>query len=563
MNCSINLNCNSSYSISLRDSIRCLIYSICLLFSFSFFFFQVLRTDVPFLHDVNLGDPVEDGIVASAATEAQANHRSGSNNAENSVQGAMSIAASVAIGGLVSPNHGGFRSGRDRQGMTLTGSKNDPPKLIFSSGGKQLNRNMTIYQAVRRQVVPEEDDDEKLGNEVLANDGSRLWRNIYVITYQRADNQVNKISTGSLNSTPSKISESGSSNSNPGFHMNNISLLESSFQWELPCDLEKNNPTYNILALLRILECLSQNITRLRTQAICDDFSEGKILYLDDMSINHTEVPPEKFINSKITPKLSRQIQDVLAVCGGTLPSWCYQLTKACPFLFPFETRRQYFYSTAFGLSRALNWLQQQQGADGQGSTSEREVRLGRLQRQKVRVSRNRILDSARKVMDMYSNQKAVLEVEYFGEVGTGLGPTLEFYTLLSHDLQKVELGMWRSSSTFENILMDIDDQSNGKSDHFSDGKEHGPGAAKETGVPVQAPLGLFPCPWPPTADASDGSQFAKVIEYYHLLGQVMAKALQDGRLLDMPLSMAFYKLVLGQVIQTLVLFYQIIPCFK
>jgi E3 ubiquitin-protein ligase TRIP12 len=32
----------------------------------------------------------------------------------------------------------------------------------------------------------------------------------------------------------------------------------------------------------------------------------------------------------------------------------------------------------------------------------------------------------------MFSNQKAVLEVEYFGEVGTGLGPTLEFYTLLS-----------------------------------------------------------------------------------------------------------------------------------
>ncbi|CBI17334.3 unnamed protein product, partial [Vitis vinifera] len=338
---------------------------------------DVLRNDVPFctsekVHDVKLGDPVEDGMVASAATEAQSNPRSGSNNAVNSVhafgsKGTMSIAASVAIGGLVPPNRGGIRTGYGE---------------IF------------IPSHIRGQTT--------------------------------------------------------------------------------------NNPTYNILALLRVLECL---------------------------------IPPEKFINSKITPKLSRQIQDALAVCGGTLPSWCYQLTKACPFLFPFETRRQYFYSTAFGLSRALNWLQQQQGADGQGSASEREVRLGRLQRQKVRVSRNRILDSARKVMEMYSSQKAVLEVEYFGEVGTGLGPTLEFYTLLSHDLQKAELGMWRSRS----------------------------------GVLVQAPLGLFPRPWSPTADASDGSPFAKVIEYYHLLGQVMAKALQDGRLLDLPLSMAFYKLVLGQ----------------
>ena len=529
----------------------------------------MLRNDVPFctsekVHDVKLGDPVEDGMVASAATEAQSNPRSGSNNAVNSVhafgsKGAMSIAASVAIGGLVPPNRGGIRSGRDRQGITLAGGKIDTPKLIFSSGGKLLNRNMTIYQAVRRQVAPDEDDDERYGNEVLASDGSRLWRNIYTITYQRADNQVNRISTGSLNPTPSKISESScASNSNPGFHLNNISLLDNIFQWELPCDLEKSNPTYNILALLRVLEYLSQNIPRLRAQAFCNDFSEGKILCLDDMSIAHIEVPPEKFINSKITPKLSRQIQDALAVCGGTLPSWCYQLTKACPFLFPFETRRQYFYSTAFGLSRALNWLQQQQGADGQGSASEREVRLGRLQRQKVRVSRNRILDSARKVMEMYSSQKAVLEVEYFGEVGTGLGPTLEFYTLLSHDLQKAELGMWRSSSTSE-TLMDIDDQPNGKSDHFSDGEEQ-PDSVKGRGVLVQAPLGLFPRPWSPTADASDGSQLAKVIEYYHLLGQVMAKALQDGRLLDLPLSMAFYKLVLGQVIQISVLYCQILP---
>ena len=64
----------------------------------------------------------------------------------------------------------------------------------------------------------------------------------------------------------------------------------------------------------------------------------------------------------------------------------------------------------------------------------------------------------------------------------------------------------------------------------------------------VQAPLGLFPRPWPPNADTSDGSQFSKVTEYFHLLGRVIAKALQDGWLLDLPLSTTLYKLVLGQV---------------
>jgi hypothetical protein len=55
-----------------------------------------------------------------------------------------------------------------------------------------------------------------------------------------------------------------------------------------------------------------------------------------------------------------------------------------------------------------------------------------------VRISRQRVLDSAIRVMELYSGQKALLEVEYFGEVGTGLGPTLEFYSLVSHELRKV-----------------------------------------------------------------------------------------------------------------------------
>lgn len=62
-----------------------------------------------------------------------------------------------------------------------------------------------------------------------------------------------------------------------------------------------------------------------------------------------------------------------------------------------------------------------------------------------VRISRKRILESAVKVMEMYAGSRAVLELEYFNEAGTGLGPTLEFYTLLSHELQKKGLHMWRS----------------------------------------------------------------------------------------------------------------------
>ncbi|PWA58797.1 Armadillo [Artemisia annua] len=502
------------------------------------------------VHDVKLGDSAEERPLGATTSDSQTNPASGSSSRGTAVRssdssdlrttnslgarGTMSFAA-AAMAGLASANGRGVRGGRDRHGRPLVGS-NDSARLIFSSGGKQLNRHLTIYQAIQRQLVLDEDDEERYnGSDFVSSDGSRLWGEIYTVTYQRADSQTERGSAGPVSSTtPSKSTKAGSSsNSNNDSRIHQMSLLDSILQGELPCDLERNNPTYNILSLLRVLEGLNQLAPRLRAQSVTDSFAEGKISSLDDLNITDVRVPADEFVNSKLTPKLSRQIQDALALCSGSLPSWCYQLTKACPFLFPFEIRRQYFYSTAFGLSRALHRLQQQQGADGNGSMNEREFRVGRLQRQKVRVSRNRILDSAAKVMEMYSSQKAVLEVEYFGEVGTGLGPTLEFYTLLSHDLQKAGLRMWRSNSPDVNTSLDID-----------------PGEkkiGKGVGDLVLAPLGLFPRPLSQSVDSSDGSQLSKITEHFRLLGRVIAKALQDGRLLDLPLSPAFYKLMLGQ----------------
>jgi E3 ubiquitin-protein ligase TRIP12 len=247
---------------------------------------------------------------------------------------------------------------------------------------------------------------------------------------------------------------------------------------------------------------------------------------------------------------LARQMQDALALCSGGLPSWCHQLTRACPFLFPFETRRQYFHSTAFGLSRALQRLQQQQSADGAAASNDRDVRVGRLQRQKVRVSRNRILDSAAKVMELYAGHKAVLEVEYFGEVGTGLGPTLEFYTLLSHEMQKEKLNLWRTELRTK-MEVDVPSTDVEMFEENADETLVGPrnsDPVSNSGGYVNSPHGLFPRPWHPSTDVTNNKKYAKVLEHFRLLGRVMAKALQDGRLLDVPLSTPFYKLVLGQV---------------
>ncbi|OEL15032.1 E3 ubiquitin-protein ligase UPL3 [Dichanthelium oligosanthes] len=519
----------------------------------------VLRGSLPAcfperVHDVKLGDADDSSVVGSLANNNHAQPPSVSSTKNTSSTGlnaaefrspstfvsrdAMSFAA-AAMAGLTSASSRGIRGSQDRSGLPFGARPTEHyNKLIFTAGGKQLNKHLTVYQALQRQVVHDEGVEDRLAGSDLPDDGNRFWGDVFTVTYQKADNAVGKGSVGGLASAP-KFSKSDSCKQLSEKQC--TSLLDSILQGELPCDLEKSNQTYNILSLLRVLEGLNQLSPRLRLQATSENFVEGKVATLDGLYDVGLRVPPEEFVNSKMTPKLARQTQDVLALCSGSLPSWCHQLTKACPFLFPFETRRQYFYSTAFGLSRALHRLQQQLGDNNNGAI-EREVRVGRLQRQKVRVSRNRILDSAAKVMEMFSNQKAVLEVEYFGEVGTGLGPTLEFYTLLSHDLQRVDLGLWRSHSP-DDSWMQID----GNGDHLTSKKHESESLVVSSRNIVQAPLGLFPQPWPPSAAESEGSKFFKVVEYFRLVGRVMAKALQDGRLLDLPLSTAFYKLLLGQ----------------
>ena len=81
---------------------------------------------------------------------------------------------------------------------------------------------------------------------------------------------------------------------------------------------------------------------------------------------------------------------------------------------------------------------------------------LGRIQRQKVRISRRHILESAVRVFELYGSSSSILEVEYYEEVGTGLGPTLEFYAIVSKEFAGRKLKLWRDAdSTKEGPYVD------------------------------------------------------------------------------------------------------------
>lgn len=81
------------------------------------------------------------------------------------------------------------------------------------------------------------------------------------------------------------------------------------------------------------------------------------------------------------------------------------------------------------------------------------------------------------KVFELYGSSSSILEVEYFEEVGTGLGPTLEFYSLVSQEFARKDLKIWRDSDAISPSSY------------------------------VGHPSGLYPAPLSPEEIASDGGQ--------------------------------------------------------
>ncbi|XP_035407971.1 E3 ubiquitin-protein ligase HECTD1 isoform X7 [Cygnus olor] len=243
--------------------------------------------------------------------------------------------------------------------------------------------------------------------------------------------------------------------------------------------------------------------------------------------------PPDEFTSKKITTKILQQIEEPLALASGALPDWCEQLTSKCPFLIPFETRQLYFTCTAFGASRAIVWLQNRREATVERtrttSTVRRddpgEFRVGRLKHERVKVPRgDSLMEWAENVMQIHADRKSVLEVEFLGEEGTGLGPTLEFYALVAAEFQRTDLGAWLCDDDFpddESRQVDIG------------------GGLKPPGYYVQRSCGLFTAPFP-----QDSDELERITKLFHFLGIFLAKCIQDNRLVDLPISKPFFKLM-------------------
>lgn len=338
--------------------------------------------------------------------------------------------------------------------------------LEFSMDDQVLPLDLTIYGAIHQHETR-----KKAGS----FPPSMIWQGIYTVKFKKV--------SGPQSGTEVRADDNS----------RNRSVAPSLSS--LPDDV----PYTKILRLLRVLYHLNT-------------FETERSIFSGD----RRNLPDSAFVNNKLTAKLTRQLEEPMIVASSCLPDWALDIPQHFPFLFPFATRYNFLQSTSFGYARLiLKWQSQQTRGQDSSRRDDGIGFLGRLQRQKVRISRKHILESAVKVFELYGSSSSILEVEYFEEVGTGLGPTLEFYSLVSKEFARKDLKIWRDAD------------------------------ASGAGVYVDHPKGLYPAPLNPDDVGADGGQ--KRTHILRVIGQFAAKAMLDSRIIDLSFNKIFLKFILDE----------------
>ena len=203
------------------------------------------------------------------------------------------------------------------------------------------------------------------------------------------------------------------------------------------------------------------------------------------------------FINSKVNLLISKVGTDPNNITKSTIPSWCKNISYDCGFLSKYNARNL-LYKVSFDQRRSLVNLQNYFKSIDPNYPKEYNITLEKSMRLKIIVDRNKILDHGFTLLDdaVTSRFFGFLEFEYVGEIGNGLGPTLEFFYLVFEKL-KEDKRLWY----------------------------------KTTDGSLYPNLGL--------------NNNEECIKLFKLLGYICGRAIYDDRLIDIPLSRVFWNLLL------------------
>ena len=337
-------------------------------------------------------------------------------------------------------------------------------KLQFLYGDHILPYNMTVYQAIRQfsSAYSSFSANGDLNNGEIEHDSDlmSLWNQTHTIFYrpypeqqqqQQSTNGSNNLVNQSTTATNSYLATSSSpttttttnnhaTNGNAATTTTTVtttnkkSSLKSSSSKSVNNILHKRKDELWLEGKIpkqvnSILECLANRLP------IMDTIQDQSLEVINLLRILHglnshwghfynlayaynVAIPHSEFVNSKLTAKANRQLQDPLMIMTGNFPLWLSQLAYCCPFLFPFECRHLLFYVTSFDRDRALQRLLDSTQGLNSNDTNERVT--PRIEKRKRIITREDIIKQAESLLNDVGNSKSLLEIRYENEVGTG-----------------------------------------------------------------------------------------------------------------------------------------------
>ena len=151
----------------------------------------------------------------------------------------------------------------------------------------------------------------------------------------------------------------------------------------------------------------------------------------------------QSFQNKQITAVISKHYDDILAIARNAKPRIFKNFCEQAHFLIGFPARQNFFRFGSFSLKRVIYKLFQQ---NKNKMKKLENLAIGSLKKKKIRVSREEILTNAMMIFECFGHSQGLLEFEYLNEEGTGLGPTMEYYTIVIDEIRKLP-DLWRKTT--------------------------------------------------------------------------------------------------------------------
>lgn len=244
----------------------------------------------------------------------------------------------------------------------------------------------------------------------------------------------------------------------------------------------------------RISELWSNSITLTIEDKECVTLSNNNTAHAPidariDLALKLLSKIPFKVTNDNLSSKLSKELSSPLLISVQAISRHWISSAQSHPFLFPFELRVALMKYIYLGSLRGA-WILQQQNA---------HLSIP-VPRRKFKVHRGaNFLKCLRTVLAPANcGDLRLFEFEYAEELGTGHGPTMEFYALASTEIARPSLGLFHVTRPGN---LDADEMVEAEGE------------------------GLFPS-WTRFCDQ----------EGFRMLGSLVARAWLDDRIIDIPL---------------------------